>query len=89
MHSSTSGCPAEGTRSEGAHREERRRRDQSVANEALFRDGDVGRTVDVAVALALSRYGSGARGCPDTPAVVIPNDDLNVCKSTRIDVHDV
>jgi hypothetical protein len=50
---------------------------------------DAGRTVDVAVALALRRHGSGARGCPDTPATAVPDDDLDVRERTRVDVHDV
>lgn len=59
-------------------------------DEAAVHGEDAGRTVDVAVALALRRHGSGARGCPDTPAAVrVPEDDLDVRKRTRVDVHDV
>ena len=65
-------------------------RDQPVEDEAAVHGEDAGRTVDVAVALALRRYGSGARGCPDTPAAVgAPDDDLDVRERTRVDVHDV
>jgi hypothetical protein len=41
------------------------------------------------VALACCLHGSGARGCPDPPAVVSPNDDLDVGERTRVDAHDV
>ena len=46
-------------------------------------------TVGVYVALACCLQGSGARGCPDLPAVVASNDDLNVGECTRVDAHDV
>ena len=65
------------------------RREESVIAEAEWRR-DAGRhTVGVYVALACCLQGSSARGCPDLPAVVAPNDDLNVGKSTRVDAHDV
>jgi hypothetical protein len=51
---------------------------------------DAGCTVDVAAALALRRHGSGAGGCPDTPAAVgVPDDDLDVRERTCVDVRDV
>ena len=46
-------------------------------------------TIGVYVALACCLQGSSARGCPDLPAIVAPNDDLNVGECTRVDAHDV
>jgi hypothetical protein len=60
-------------------------RDQPVADEAAIHAEDGGRTVDVAVGLC----GSGARGRPDAPSVVTPDDDLDIRKSTRVDAHNV
>lgn len=41
------------------------------------------------MALACCLHGGSARGCPDTPAVVAPDDDLNVGECARVDAHDV
>lgn len=53
-------------------------------------EGERGRTVrGVIVAFAFCGYGGGARGCPDTPAVAAPDDDLDIRERTRVDAHDV
>ena len=49
-----------------------------------------GRTVrGVIMGFAFCGYGRGARGCPDTPAVAAPDDDLDIRERTRVDAHDV